>query len=329
MVAVITPVWTDKLQAIVKTSRPLLYRDGAMVEADVPAHVRAGSAVVVSGKSMLVFQDDTNVIAQLDRATGVITPCLLPVGPHGERQFGEARNNKKHKLDLEACVTLSDQRIVAFGSGSSAQRERVVVVEVRDTQLSARVCSLSTLYELFRSEKSFSGSELNIEGVARVGSALRFFQRGNGAATASVPALDASVDVSEAALIALIDGHSAQLSLSNVTQYHLGSIASVRATFTDAWSDGDAPVWFLASAEDSPDTYRDGVVTGSAIGCIFADNSAEITLLRHADGAPFCDKAEGLAMDPADANRAFVVVDKDDPEQPSELFEIALTRLTS
>ena len=42
--------------------------------------------------------------------------------------FDDVRGNKKLKLDLEACIVLPDGRLVAFGSGSSPQREKIVTV---------------------------------------------------------------------------------------------------------------------------------------------------------------------------------------------------------
>lgn len=317
-------IWSDKIQATVQSSRTLLYTGGAVVGEDVPAHVRAGSALAVTSDRVVVFQDDTNVVAVLDRKTETITPILLPRGSDGSRQFGGGRPNKKQKLDLEACVTLADQTVIAFGSGSTALRERVVVLS-RDEIPGAELLALPSLYQAFRREKSFSGSELNIEGVARVGSKLRFFQRGNGAPVDGIMPLDATAELEIDCILALLKGEQCAIDLSNIVQYDLGKIYSVRATFTDAWSHGDEPVWFLASAEDSPDTYQDGVVMGSAIGCIFADKTTHIALIRQADGTPFCEKAEGLAMDPHDPTRAFVVVDKDDASKASELYEIKLT----
>ncbi len=322
--------WTDKIQAKVISSRPLLYRDGADVSEDVPAHVRAGSAMGISGQRIVVFQDDTNVVALLDRADSVVTPILLPRGHQGARQFGGNRDNKKHKLDLEACVALDDHTLLAFGSGSTLHRQSVVVLENIAKNPSARVVSGSPLYEAFNREKSFCGSELNIEGVARVGSRLRFFQRGNGAAVGGLQPVNATADVEIETVLAVLHGEKIPVELFDIAQYDLGKISSIRATFTDAWSTGreecEPRIWFLASAEDSPDTYHDGAVMGSAIGCIYADQSAHIALIQSADGSVFREKAEGLAVDPNDPSRAFVVVDKDDPAIPSQLFEISLTQ---
>jgi hypothetical protein len=318
---------THSLTARVRTRTPLLYRDGAQPAEDLPAHVRAGSAMAVSSRRIAVIQDDTNAIALIDRSTHAVTPLLLPTGEGGARQFGEDRGNKKHKLDLEACVVLPEQELLlAFGSGSTPARERVLVVRGIDHEPAVHVADASALYAAMRADKSFSGSELNIEGVARVERHLRFFQRGNGAHDGAHGPIDATVDIAIDAVLAALDAPSARVRLERVRRVELGALHGVRLTFTDAWSDGEEPVWFLAAAEDSPDTYRDGVVRGSVIGWIDGAGDGYWCPITDERGQPFCDKAEGLALDPSTPDRAWVVVDKDDPAAPCELCELVLRR---
>ena len=72
----------------------------------------------------MILQDDVSALAVLDPGTGSTQPILLPAGPDGARVFDDARGNKKFKMDLEACVVLPDERLVAFGSGSSRSAKR-------------------------------------------------------------------------------------------------------------------------------------------------------------------------------------------------------------
>ncbi|MBL8680646.1 MAG: hypothetical protein JNK05_15820 [Myxococcales bacterium] len=318
---------TAALRARVTARTLLRYRDGALAAEDLPAHVRAGSAMAVTARRIAVVQDDTNAIAIIDRASGAVSSLLLPRGEGGARMFGEDRGNKQHKLDLEACVYVADRgMLLAFGSGSKPARERVVVVSNLDGDPTAKVCDATALYRAFKSDVRFAGSELNVEGVARVGERLRFFQRGNGAVRDGVEPVDATADVSIDRVLAALDDASATVALEHVKRFSLGAMGGVRLTFTDAWSDGDEPVWFLAAAEDSPDTYRDGVVAGSAIGWIDGAGDGYWCAIEAEDGGPFRDKAEGLALDPARPDRAWIVVDKDDTTAPCELCELALER---
>lgn len=318
---------THGLSARVRTRTPLLYAEGARPADDLPAHVRAGSALAVTPKRIAVIQDDTNAVALIDRASGKVTAIPLPPGEGGARQFGEDRKNKKHKLDLEACLLVHERNILlAFGSGSTAARERVLVLEDLDGAPTVRIAHAKSLYAAMRADKSFSGSELNIEGVARVGDALRFFQRGNGAPTERLESIDATADVRLDAVFSALDDERAEIKLERVRRVTLGKLGGVRLTFTDAWSDGDEPVWFLAAAEDSPDTYHDGEVRGSAIGWIDGAGDGYWCAILDERGQPFRDKAEGLSLDPANPERAWVVVDKDDPKAPCELCELILRR---
>lgn len=318
---------TDALEATVIARTQLRYREGPRPSEDLPAHVRAGSAMAISQRRIAVVQDDTNAVALIDRASGAVHALPLPRGEGGARQFGEDRKNKKFKLDLEACVLLASHGVLlAFGSGSTDQRERVLIVREIDAEPTVELVHARELYRALRSTRSFSGSELNIEGVARVGDVLRFVQRGNGAPKDGLLPIDATADVSIEALLASLRGAPVTLSLERVRPYELGAIDGVRLTFTDAWSDGGEPLWFLAAAEASPDTYRDGEVKGSAIGWIDAEGVGHWCAIRDERGELFCDKAEGLALDPQDPSRAWVVVDKDDPSAPCELCELRLRR---
>jgi len=121
------------LRARVVRSIPLLYADGAYAALDRPAHVRAGSGIAWIGGLLAVVQDDANFIALVDPASYDVRALTLPAGEGGVRLFGSDRGNKQLKLDLEACVALPDgpggEMLVAFGSGSTPQRERIVLVD--------------------------------------------------------------------------------------------------------------------------------------------------------------------------------------------------------
>ena len=83
-------------------------------------------------------------------------------------------------------------------------------------------------------------------------------------------------------------------------------------------------MFFTATAEESPDTIADGPVAGSVLGRIEHDGAARWALLQDIDGAPFRGKVEGLSLDAAAEDRAWILIDRDDPQVPSELCEIEL-----
>jgi hypothetical protein len=309
--------------------RPLHYEAGADPGLDRPAHVRAGSGLAFvhapTGPRLVIAQDDASFLAVLDPATGTVGSITLDHAPGGLRQFDKGRGNKLDKLDLEACCTLrigAREVMLAFGSGSLPIRERIVVLE----RGHARIVDAAPLYAALRARVEFAGSELNVEGAAALGDRVRLFQRGNGAPCerdgARLAPVDATIDLDVAELLAWLDdpGACPVPEPEGAVAWDLGTISGVRLTFTDAVARGQAMA-FLAAAEASPDAIEDGEVVAVAIG--YADDRrAGYAVIRERDGAPFLDKAEGLAFD---GEHALVVVDRDDPALPSELCVLALS----
>ena len=310
----------------------LFYARGADAALDRPAHVRAGSALARLGPSTLaVVQDDASFLAILEGVGGelVVRDVALPAHD-GVRQFDDGRGNKKSKLDLEACLAW-DGVLVAFGSGSSPLRERVVIVQgPTDATPRIAIVEAPALYETMRNTPIFSGSELNIEGAAIAGDDVLFLQRGNGASAGARQPVDASARVDRKALLAYLLGLAcgerlACPPLREAVQWDLGAAGGTRLTFTDAVTTAGRWTAFLACAEASPDATRDGPVAGVSIGRLDdRRGEAELGVITDERGDPLLDKAEGITLDDHDPGRAWLVVDRDDPHAPAELLELRL-----
>ncbi len=334
------------LGAQVIARRPLLYRDGAHAALDRPGHVRAGSALArLDAHTFAVVQDDASFVA-IVKGVGaeselVVHDVPLPASD-GVRQFDDGRGNKNAKLDLEACLALDGGALlVAFGSGSSPRRERVVLIDdPAGATPRAVVVEASALYTAMRSEPAFCGSELNVEGAALAGDDVIFLQRGNGAPCDERVAVDASVRVDRTRLVEYLrslargDGNTkvdtklaACPPLRDVVGWDLGVASGTRLTFTDAVATRGRWTAFLACAEDSPDATRDGPVAGVVIGRLDdRERVAETGVIVDERGAPLLDKAEGIALDEHDSGRAWLVIDRDDATRPAELLELRLGR---
>lgn len=304
----------------------LRYHVGEDKTEDRPAHVRAGSALVRVGGAFVVVQDDACFLAVIDEH-GAVGCVPVPSPIPGVRLYDDTRGNKAKKLDLEAAVAIGST-LYALGSGSTGARETIIVTRNVGTVSPAVVAfDAHDLYAQMRARRDFAGDELNIEGAAVLGDELWLFQRGNGAGVA----VDATACVPVAAFTRWVDDHGPCPTLDRVTAWDLGTArhgdADVRLTFTDAAVDPTGKLAFLASAEASPDATRDGPVAGVAIGRIDPrEGLAALGEVRDETGAPLTDKAEGLAFDPDERrrDRAFAVIDKDDPDAPAELLELAL-----
>ncbi len=304
------------LTARVVSRTRLLYHAGPDASLDRPAHVRAASGAAWAGGRLAIVQDDALFVAFVDPATGRVDALPLPA-KGGTRLFDEGRGNKGRKLDLEACVADGDL-LVAFGSGSTRGRERLVLLRGQEVS----IAHVPRWYEGLRACRDFSGSGLNVEGAVLLGEVLRLFHRGNNAPRGGEAPCDATCDVDWDRLLGHVRSGAAPPPPERVTRYELGSIDGVRLGFTDAARRG-SEVWFLAAAEASPDAVRDGPVRGSVLGRI-GDDRADWTRILDEAGRPVRGKAEGLAFLPSDPSRAHVVFDHDDPEVPSELAEVAI-----
>lgn len=331
--------------ARVLSRRKLRYSDGADAARDRPAHVRSGSGcafvdVPGVGRRLAVVQDDARFIALVDVKGTRVDALDLPPGKGGVRQFDKQRGNKMDKLDLEAVCALTVDgapALLAIGSGSAAPREVVVLTRFTKDGPIVEELAAHALFSRLRTTRAFAGSELNVEGMAIVdeahggapGGTLRLFNRGNGAADATGPAVDATCDLPLAALLDHLReplAHAAPAP-KNVVAHQLGEVDGTRLTFTDATASPLGLV-FLAAAEASPNAIDDGEVKGTAVGLLRPDGSRVLVPILDERGRPLTDKVEGIALDETQPGKAYVVVDRDDPAAPAELLVIALPPLS-
>ena len=305
------------LQASVIDCSALSYAAGADVTLDRPAHVRAASEVVWRGDELVVVQDDALWLATLQPGQARVEALALPA-PDGVRLFDNGRSNKMQKPDFEAAF-VHDNTLYVFGSGSAPGRYRVAVVEPN----SATLVTLSRFYQSLRLNAEFAGSELNVEAVVPNGGWVYLFQRGNGAPRKGIGPVDAVGRVQLTALVEHIRRpESEPPQLQHVVTFDLGTSSGARLTFTGATALEES-LMFTASAEASPDTIRDGEVTGSALGLIVEDE-ARLAPLTTSSGELMRAKAEGVALHRNDNTLAYVVLDRDDPERPAELCRVRL-----
>lgn len=326
--AVHRPDWHAK---IVSRS-PMTYQEGPSEEDDRPPHVRAASGLSAFREHIAVIQDDANWLALIDTDRKV-TAVPLPPSPAGDRVFSKKRGNRGDKYDLEACVTVEGSdglELVGFSSGS--RREREWILRVRECgppspsglpQLEAEFVPAVGFYAALRNRADFSGAGLNIEGALSMdGDLVRLFQRGNSAACDGLEPIDATADFSWPDLCRHLEQpDEPPPPLSTVRTYDLGSLGGVRLTFSDAEHMDGGRILYSASAE-CPDT---GEIRGSVLGIIEEDGSASWTGLSDENGRPFTGKIEGLTRDLQDPARIFFVIDDDDEDSPSFIFEAVLS----
>ena len=328
----------DELTARVVRSSPLTYdeMDPAAGDDEAPAeypdHVRAASALVRLIDRFALVQDDANFLGLVGPDDHHVRGVPLPPAPDGARVHGDQEHTGegRHKLDLEACASdpgSAEEHLVAFGSGSHKTREWVVTVDWRDKDHDGapdrRLIETPAFHGRLRQNRDFCGSGLNVEGAIFIGEErLRLFQRGNADPRGHLQPVDATGDLSWPAFKAYLNDPigTPPPAIENVIQYDLGDLHGVRLTFSDAEALDEGITLFSASAENE-DT---GDTVGSVLGIIDADGEARWAELLGEDGEPFTGKVEGLSRKPGEKDHVYFVIDSDDADQASRIYEADL-----
>jgi hypothetical protein len=279
-------------------------------------HVSAASGLVCAhGRAYVVCDDEHHlaVFNDLHRA-GTLHRLLRGQLP------ADAATRKRRKADLEALLLLDDypargaSALVAFGSGSTANRDRGVAVVLdaagRPTR-DIRPFTLSALYQPLRAALG----EINIEGAFMQGAELTLLHRGG-----QRGADNAVLRLPRSQLIAAIDGHGGLGAPARIQHLPLGTLAGVPLGFTDGAALPGGRWVFCAAAEDTTDSYADGPCHGGAIGIV--GRAGELLALHRIatpNGTPF--KPEGIAArEDAQGLALCLVTDADDPGRAAELL---------
>jgi hypothetical protein len=273
------------------------------------------------GGKLVVVQDDVNAFA-VGASSDALSAVLLPPHSSGQRVFDDARGNKHLKLDLEACVTLPDGRLIAFGSGSLPAREHLVVWNGRDAPA---LVAATQFYAAVRRAARQGAARLNIEGAVAGGGMLRLFQRGNDAAGAGRTPGNAILAIDARDFVQWLDG-GAVPSVVAATTVDLGEEAGIPYGFTDAVALDDERVVVLACAERSSSALTDGAVLGCRVGVLDGTGLTMVDVCD-ASGARSLLKVEGIERRPESSNEFDVVVDVDRPEAPALLGRLTWAAL--
>lgn len=316
----------DTLTAKVVAATTLEYEEESDGDIDRPPHVRAASGMAPFYENhYAVVQDDANFLALVDRDTHRVWSYPLPNGPGETRTYSPDESHLK--LDLEACCTVpgtEHRLLLALGSGDGESREWIVTVEwPKDVdEPETQLIDPDRFYSYLRQTYDFAGAGLNIEGAVFIDEdTIRLFQRGNAEPNDGLEPVDATGDVSWSDLKAyLADQENAPVpQMRNIVQYELGKLKGVPLTFSDAEVVGDA-VLISASAEEASDT---DYVAGSVLGIIDWRGARWAPVIDQ-NGDPFEGKMEGLSTNPDDPTHIYFVIDSDDVEKPSKVFEAEL-----
>lgn len=265
----------------------------------------AASGLVIHGQRFFVVADDELQLGvfRLDDADYFQALRLLA----GELPT-EKKARKAAKPDFEALTQLSAQpayphgALLALGSGSTAQRQRSVLVPfTADNALSdaREVLDWSPLYA------SLQLADCNIEGALVCGEQLVLLQRGN-QQQGSALVIVALADVLKTAI-------EKNAQPPTIVPVHLPAIDNVPLAFTDGVCLPNGNILFSAVAEATNDSYNDGACLGAAIG----EMTMQGVVLR-CERVSGVHKIEGIAL--AQNGQLYAVTDADDPALPASLL---------
>lgn len=260
--------------------------------------IGATSGLIFKDNSLFMISDNSSFLYEFK----IVEKQLYKI-----KLFENSQENiaKKDKLDFES-ITLFDNKLYLFGSGSTKKRDKRFTYNLESKEIKEK--NVSKLYQKLKDFASFSDEELNIEGTIIDTENYYFFQRGNGANSKN----------------GLFVYHKETKKIQ-FTAIKLPKINDVEASFTDAIL-FENTVYFLAAAENTTSTYNDGEVLGSFIGSFNLKNLEFHFIQKISD----TNKFEGLTLyKKSETEIEFLVCEDNDTEElVSAIYKLTLNRST-
>lgn len=262
--------------------------------------IGSASGLIYNDTFLYIISDNSTFLYHYNIPNSTATKIKL---------FENSQENlkKKEKLDFESLLQ-KDKKLYLFGSGSKANRQRLAVYNPKNAKTTET--DLTPIYDAFRKVSQIPKNELNIEGVVYYDQKWIFFQRGNG-------------KLGKNGIFVLKGKKLAPNNTIEFIPISLPNLKNVAATFTDAVLVKDK-IYFLAAAEDSNSTYKDGELIGSIVGCMNAKNFN----INFTQKITETQKFEGLSLyKETKDNIEFLLCEDNDTENlESTIFKLTLKK---
>lgn len=256
--------------------------------------IGATSGLVFINNLLHIISDNSSLLYQFNIENKELNKIKL---------FENSQENiaKKEKLDFES-ITLFNNKLYLFGSGSTKKREKRFTFNLENNEIKEK--DISKLYKKLKEFASISNDDFNIEGAIIDKTNYFFFQRGNGATSKNG--------------FFIYNKESKEIEFTSIK---LPKANEVEATFTDAIL-VDETVYFLAAAENTTSTYDDGAIYGSFIGS-FNLKTKELHFIQKITDT---QKFEGLTLFSKTENQLeFLLCEDNDTEEPiSTIYKLTL-----
>lgn len=211
--------------------------------------IGSASGLFYNGSSLFLISDNSHVLYEYQMDNKKLEKITLAAKDY----TGPLENiPKPDKADYEA-IAAKDDDVYLFGSGSTDNRNTLLHINTKTKEVSIPT-DVTDLYLTMQSFGEIDAENFNIEAAVNDGTTWYLFQRGNGPKGKNG--------------IFTLDGDIKELFFQIIyNPIKLPKISGASSSFTDAVKIGNK-LYFIAAAEASNSTYKDGEVAGSLIGRI-------------------------------------------------------------
>lgn len=265
--------------------------------------ISAASGLFYDENKLHLIADDSNYFYHYDVSTKQLTKTLLNENSHVMETI-----SKSIKPDLES-ITTDGINYYIFGSGSAKNRTDLYEVNMEYNKMLSHN-QLDLLYDSMKSFANIDDRDFNIEGVVFDNETWYFFNRGNG------PQQKNGVFIVTGESI--IDNFRIMF-----FPIKLPKINKSPSSFSDAVLVND-DIYFLATAENTNSTYKDGKIEGSLIGRLNKKKmKVEKTKIISTS-----EKFEGLTIyrNSNDKITFLLCTDPDNPNLSTSIYELTIDK---
>lgn len=209
--------------------------------------ISSASGLIYDNDNLYLISDNSHMLYEYNTTSKELNKTALVANDYN----GPLENiPKKQKPDYEAIVA-KDGDLYLFGSGSGEDRNSIGHINKESKETYPHI-DATDLYLIMQSFGEIAPEDFNIEGAVNDGSTWYVFQRGNGPAGQNgVFTLEGDISDTYFQII--------------YNEIKLPKINGVQSGFTDAVK-VENKIYFLAAAERSGSTQKDGKIAGSLIG---------------------------------------------------------------
>lgn len=263
--------------------------------------IGSASGLIYKDNTLHIVGDNSGYLYEYNIGSTALKSIPLVENP-------AANMPKKVKPDFEA-ITEDDNHFFVFGSGSTENRNKMVLVDKKTKAIAATV-DLTNLYLSMQSFAAIKPEDFNIEGVIYDNGTWYFLQRGNG-------------KNGKNGIFTVVSQNLEYDFTMIYNEFKLPKIKGVRSSFTDAVLVGTT-IYFLATAEDTQSTYTDGEILGSLVGSINAKDMkiSKTQIITHDK------KFEGITLfAQTDGQTEFLLCEDNDTDlQESDIYKLSIKK---